>query len=321
MSITRSVRSIADRLKPAHAVAVGVVEEHQQLQQQRDHHGGAAHEHALGHPPLCGVCEEQQVGEDDRGDQEECQPQRDGDDALGTVDPGDARLFAVGGLAHPPVVGGLLDGRLRVDGRDRQEHLGTPGVDLVPQLTGSELVPLRADHVSRVADELAGELRICVRQELGRLDLLGHDRGFGLGARARLVVRREPQEDDEAEEDGETGGQDSEDTRGSITVREVAALRCPSPHDQHGRHRDRGDDDGDDEPDDDVHAAAPAWLWGPSLCHRGLGSHHPLRMRPGGGLPAPGTRRCPASRVGPRRRARSARATSRAARGSGGRCW
>ena len=231
------------RLQPADSVAVRMVEEHQQLQEERDDDRDAAHQHALGRRPFGRVGEEQQVGEDDGGDGEQGEPQRKGDDALRPVDPGDPRLLPVGGLVHPPVVGGLLGGRARVDRRDGQEHLGSPRVDPVAERSCGERVPLGPRHVARVADQLARELAGHVGQELGRLDLLGHDRRLCLGAGTRLVVRRERQEDDEAEQDREAGGEHAEDARGSVTVGEVAALGRPSAHHQHRRHRDRGDDE------------------------------------------------------------------------------
>ena len=141
------------------------------------------------------------------------------------MDAVDPRLLAVGGLAHPPVVGGLRRRRAGVDRRDRRKHLDPPGVDLVTQGPVLEGVPLGPDHRTCVAGQLTGELGTGAGQELRRLDLLRHDGRLGLGTRARLVIGRERQEDDEAEQHGEARGQDPEDTRRPVTVGEVAALR------------------------------------------------------------------------------------------------
>ena len=78
-----------------------------------------------------------------------------------------------------------------------------------------------------------------------------------LGTRARLVVRREAEEDDEPEEHREAGGEDTEDARGSVTVLEVAALRSTPAHQQHRRDGDGGDDEQDGEAEEDVHAPRP----------------------------------------------------------------
>ena len=54
-----------------------------------------------------------------------------------------------------------------------------------PSVPRVQRIPLDAGHGPCVADQLAGELRaVLVGQELGRLDLLRHDRRLGLGARA-----------------------------------------------------------------------------------------------------------------------------------------
>ena len=174
------------------------------------------------------------------------------------------------GLVHPPVVGRLLGRRPRVDGRDRPEHLAPPRVDRVPERAGVERIPLGPGHGPRVADQLAGELAGAVGQELGRLDLLRHDRRLGLGAGPRLVVRRERQEDDETEQHGESGGQHAEDARGAVTVAEVAALGRPPAHEEHRRDGDRGDDDRGEEAEKDVHRL-PFLLVG--------SARQPLRMR------------------------------------------
>ena len=49
------------RLQSTHAVAVRMVEEHEEQQEQRDHDRDASHEHGLGHAALGGICEEQHV--------------------------------------------------------------------------------------------------------------------------------------------------------------------------------------------------------------------------------------------------------------------
>ena len=223
------------RMQPTDAMTMWMVEEDQQLQEQTDHDGDAAHQQGLGLGALAAVGEEQQVDEDDHRDQEHRQPQWQRDDPLGPVDPVDPRLLAIGVLVHPPVVRRLLGRRLRVGGLHGAEHLGSPRVDLRVERAVSHGIPLGPDDRARVAHQLPLELgRGVGGQELGGLDLLGDDRGLGLGTRPRLVVGAEGQEDDEAEEHREPGGQHPEHPRGPVTVAEVAALRSPPADQEHG---------------------------------------------------------------------------------------
>ena len=120
-----------------------------------------------------------------------------------------------------------------------------PRVEVVAEGPGLHPVPLHARDRARVADELAGRaLRDVRREELRRLDLLGDDRGLGLGAGARRVVAREREEHDEAEQHREPGGQHAEHARRPVAVVEVAAVRCLATDEQHGA-------DGGSRPDDD----------------------------------------------------------------------
>ena len=110
-----------------------------------------------------------------------------------------------------------------------------------------------------VADELAGEVaRRRPSQELGGLDLLPHDQRLLLGARPRLVVALEGEEDDEPEQHREPGGEHAEDARGAVAVGEAAALGRAPAHEQHRRHREGGDRDDDERRPDEVHRAAIA---------------------------------------------------------------
>ena len=120
------------------------------------------------------------------------------------------------------------------------EQLGAPRVDLVAERAGLHPVPLRAGDGAGVADELARQLRLGrLRQELRGLELLRHDERLGLGALARLVVAREGEEHDEAEEHGEAGRQHAEHAGGPVAVGEEPLLGRPAAHEEH-----RGDTDG-----------------------------------------------------------------------------
>src|SRR6185503_11837635 len=83
---------------------------------------------------------------------------------------------------------------------------------------------------------------------------LDEDECFRLGARARLVVAREHQEDDESEQHRESRGQDAEHAGRTISVCEVAALRRPPAHEEHRRDRDCCHGSDDEGSDGDVHA-------------------------------------------------------------------
>ena len=74
-----------------------------------------------------------------------------------------------------------------------------------------------------------------------------------LRAGARLVVAREREEDDEAEEQREPGRQHSEDTGRAVAVVEEAVLGRPAANKEERRNRDRGHGGHDQESPDDVH--------------------------------------------------------------------
>ena len=115
-----------------------------------------------------------------------------------------------------------------------------------------------------VADQLAGQLAADGgREELRGLHLLRDHERLGLGPAARLVVAREREEDDEPEQDGEAGREDPEDTRGAVTVGEVAPLGRAAAHEQHRRDRDGGHAGGDQEAPENVHRHTPALAAGP----------------------------------------------------------
>ena len=69
-----------------------------------------------------------------------------------------------------------------------------------------------------------------MREELRVLDLLHEDQGFLLGSGARLVVAREGEKDDEAEQHREPGREHSEDACRAIAVLEVAAFGSSTAH-------------------------------------------------------------------------------------------
>jgi hypothetical protein len=120
-------------------------------------------------------------------------------------------------------------------------------LDAIAESARSHLLPLVVHDGAPVADELAGQLARGVgRQELRRLDLLDDHEGLRLSAGPGLVVAREGEEDDEAEQDRESRGEDAEDAGRAIAVGETAALGGRAPHEQHGRHGDRRRRDGDE---------------------------------------------------------------------------
>ena len=118
------------------------------------------------------------------------------------------------------------------------------------------LVPLHGGDAPAVADELARQLRAEVgREELRGLDLLHEHERLRLGARARLVVAREGEEDDEAEQDGEARREDAEHAGRAVAVREVAALGRAAADEQHRGDRDARHGRDDEEPEEEVHDA------------------------------------------------------------------
>ena len=151
--------------------------------------------------PLGAVREEQHVDEDDRRDEEEDDPQRNRDHALGAVDAIAARLLAGGGLREPRVVGRLLGWPTRAARPLSVLKSATPhGLIASPWVPASMRSHSGPATRAGVAEELAGQVRGGrAGQELGRLHLLDDGERLGLGARPRLVVAGERQEDDEAE--------------------------------------------------------------------------------------------------------------------------
>ena len=131
-----------------------------------------------------------------------------GHHAGGAVDAVLAGLLPVRRLVEPLAVGRLLDGRAQLDALQRPEHGHAPRVDVLAERAVLHPVPLAVDDRAGVADQLAGEVGADVgRQHLRRLDLLGDGQRLGLGAGARGVVALEAEEDQEAEEHGEPGGE------------------------------------------------------------------------------------------------------------------
>ena len=235
----------------------GPIEGRQQQQQHGDHRGDGTHQHPLGHGALAAVGEEEHVGEDHRRDEEEDDPELRGDHPDRPVDPVAARLLTGRRLVEPLVVRRLLAGGARLDAADRAEQLQGPRVRSVADGAVLHARPLDADDGAPVADELAGQRRRHGRRELLRvLDLLHEDERLGLRSRPGLVVALEGQEDDEAEQDGEAGGEDAEDAGCPIAVREVAALRRAAAHEEHRRDGDPGRQGDDECSPDEVHATA-----------------------------------------------------------------
>ena len=210
-------------------------------EQRCDHHGDdGAHEEALDNGTLAAVGEEEREDEDHRRDEEEHDPERRRDHALGSVDPVVARLLARRGLLEPLVVRGLFRVGLGFDRLERPEERDRPGVDRVACGTRLHERPFLTDDRPRVTDQLARELgRHVVGKKLRRLELLRNDDRLVLGARARDVVVREREEDDEAEQDGKAGGEHAEDACGAVAVVEVSTVRGATPQEQ-----ERGDRDG-----------------------------------------------------------------------------
>src|SRR4051794_18483164 len=152
--------------------------------------------------------------------------------------------------------------------------------------SGSRLASaaLLVDHRAAVADELGGEpAPLRGWEQVGHLVLLRDGQRLRRGARARVVVARERQHDDEAEEHGEAGRQDAEDARRAVAVVEVAPLGGAPADEQHhadGEARRHGHDD---QRQEDVHrrlATSSSMVQAPS------GVHHSHRMRAGGASPA-----------------------------------
>ena len=212
------------------------------------------------------------------------------------------RLLARRGLVEPLVVGGLLRVRPRPHLPEAQVQLDAPRVQRVTLRALTRPVPLAVYDRAPVADELARQLsRDRLGQELGVLDLLDEDQRLLLGARPRLVIAREGEEDDEAQEHREARRQHAEDPRRAIAVGEVAALGRPAADEQQGGDRRPGGEGDDEKPPDDVHRldpAAPSGRSGPAA------PDEPVAVPPSGG-PAS----CPpgapcASRRGSRGRSR-----------------
>jgi hypothetical protein len=107
-----------------------------------------------------------------------------------------------------------------------------------------------------VADQLCGQLcGNCRREELCRLDLLGHDARLRLRTCSRRVIAGEGEEHYEPEQYGKSGGEDPEDASGAVAVVEVAAVGCLATHPEHGRDRDAGRCHHDEDRDREIHRA------------------------------------------------------------------
>ena len=170
----------------------------------------------------------------------------DRDHADRPVDPVLPGLLAGRCLLEPLVVGGLLARAGRLDALQRAEHRHSPGIEGIAQSAGLHPLPLAVHDVPAVADELARQLAAGgAGEELGGLDLLRHHERLGLGAGARLVVAREGEEDDEAEQNREAGRQHAEHAGGAVSVGEIAPLGRPPADEQHRRDGDRGYRGGD----------------------------------------------------------------------------
>ena len=117
------------------------------------------------------------------------------------------------------------------------------------------------NHRPPVAHQLAGELSgTGAPRNWAVCDLLREHQRLLLGPRSRLVVALEGEEDDEAEQHGESGREHAEDSRGAVAVGEAAALGRTAPHEQHRRHGEGGHGGNDEHCPDEVHreASAPA---------------------------------------------------------------
>ena len=224
--------------KPADPIVERVVEEVEQQQHRRDHGDHGADEQSLDDRPLAAVGEEQHEHEDQAGAEEQHDPERRRNHADGAVNPIASSLLSRRCLLQPVVVGRLLGRCLRFDCPQGPEQLHPPGVDLFSQRPGLHALPLHPRHRAGVADQLAGQLtRHRRREELRRLDLLGHGERLRLGAGVCRVVAGEGQEDHEAEQHGETGRQHAEHAGGTVAVVEIAAIGRAAAHQQDRRDR------------------------------------------------------------------------------------
>ena len=235
-------------------VADRVVEHGDQQQRRGDHRDDRPHQHRLRVPALGAVGEEEHEHEDRGGDEEQHDPQRIRDHADRAVDAVAARLLARAREVHPVVIGRLLGRRLGCHRLDRAKQRHGPRVERLAFGPVGQGGPLLADHGPPVTDELAAEaLAGGWRQELGGLELLAQRQRLGLRAAARLVVAGEGQKDDQAEEDGEPGGQHAEDAGGAVAVLEDAARRRSAPDEQERCDGDARDKRDDRDRQDDAH--------------------------------------------------------------------
>jgi hypothetical protein len=88
--------------------------------------------------------------------------------------------------------------------------------------------------------------------------LLGHGQGLCLGTGAGLVVAREREEDDEAEQDRKARRQHSEYAGGAVAVLEIASFGRPAANEQHRRDGDRARARGDEESPEEIHGRGSA---------------------------------------------------------------
>ena len=174
-----------------------------------------------------------------------------------------SRRLAVRALVEPLAVRGLPRRGAELRRLDRLEHLDAPRVDAVTERSIYGLRPLDVHDRAAVADQLARKASGYWRPEaFGRLDLLREHERLRLGAGARLVVAREREKDDEAEQHREAGREHAEHSGRAVAVAEATALRGAVPHEQHGAdgHSRHGGDD--ERRPDDVHGCAvPAPSW------------------------------------------------------------
>ena len=172
-------------------------------------------------------------------DEEEGDPQRRRHHPGGAVDPVLPAELAGRGLLEPLVVARLLDRGLERPRPERAEHGRAPRVELVVEGAVLHLVPLDVDDPAGVADELAREVVADVgREPLRGLHLLRDGQRLGLGSAPRGVVALEGEEDQEAEQHGEPGGDHPEDAGGPVAVGDEPALRRPAAHGEHAGDRD-----------------------------------------------------------------------------------
>ena len=100
--------------------------------------------------------------------------------------------------------------------------------------------------------------------------LLRHRQRLGLGTGTRLVVAREREHHDQAEQHGEAGRDDAEEARGTVTVAEIAAVGSASTDEQQRPDSQRCGRDDDHSRHEDVHPDAASPL--------AVRSHHSERM-------------------------------------------